>query len=185
MGIIMPETCWAVSVRQSNKILRLTVASSWVFYLSDWRCTEPQSLNTFFLSFFLYYCRRSCSCQQYKSVQCCRGKCNNWFPLHCCRATKYFILLSATISIKIYERVSAFLPYLSQKKIASFTRRITLSSVACLVLVCSNKSSHKQHGLGKKILFNMERALWVSLKFLSEKNSHPNKNSATYCHTNT
>ena len=33
MGIIMPETCWAVSVRQSNKILRLIVASSWVFYL--------------------------------------------------------------------------------------------------------------------------------------------------------
>jgi hypothetical protein len=50
MGTIMPETCWAVSVRQSNKILRLIVASSWVFYLSDWRCTEPQTLqNIFFL----------------------------------------------------------------------------------------------------------------------------------------
>ena len=35
MGIIMPETCWALSVRQSNKILRLIVASSWVFYLSE------------------------------------------------------------------------------------------------------------------------------------------------------
>jgi len=34
MGILMPETCWAVYVRQSNKILRLIVASSWVFYLS-------------------------------------------------------------------------------------------------------------------------------------------------------
>ena len=34
MGIVMPETCWAVSVRQNNKILRLIVASSWVFYLS-------------------------------------------------------------------------------------------------------------------------------------------------------
>ena len=35
MGIMMLETCWAVSVRQSNKkILRLIVASSWVFYLS-------------------------------------------------------------------------------------------------------------------------------------------------------
>jgi len=44
-GIVMPETCWAVSVRQSNKILRLIVASSWVFYLSDWRCTEPQTLT--------------------------------------------------------------------------------------------------------------------------------------------
>ena len=46
MDIIMAETCWAVSVRQSNKILRLIVASSWVFYLSDWRCTEPQILKT-------------------------------------------------------------------------------------------------------------------------------------------
>jgi hypothetical protein len=40
MGTVMPETCWAVSVRQSNKILRLTVASSWVFYLRDRRCTR-------------------------------------------------------------------------------------------------------------------------------------------------
>ena len=45
MGIVMPETCWAVSVRQRNKFLRLIVASSWVFYLSEWRCTEPQTLN--------------------------------------------------------------------------------------------------------------------------------------------
>jgi hypothetical protein len=50
MGIEMPETCWAVSVRQSNKILWLIVASSWVFYLSDWRCTELQTLNA-----LLYY----------------------------------------------------------------------------------------------------------------------------------
>jgi len=35
MGTVMPETCWAVSVWQSNKILRLIVASSWVFYMSD------------------------------------------------------------------------------------------------------------------------------------------------------
>ena len=35
MGIVIPETCWAVSVRQSNKILQLIVASSWVFYLSE------------------------------------------------------------------------------------------------------------------------------------------------------
>jgi len=47
MGIVMPETCWAMSLRQSNKILRLIVASSWVFYLSDWRCTEPQTLSSF------------------------------------------------------------------------------------------------------------------------------------------
>jgi len=46
MGIVMPETCWAVSVRQSNKILRMIVASSWVFHLSDWRCMEPQTLKS-------------------------------------------------------------------------------------------------------------------------------------------
>jgi len=46
MGIIMPETCWSVSVQQSNKILQLIVASSWVLYLSDWRCMEPQNLKT-------------------------------------------------------------------------------------------------------------------------------------------
>jgi len=45
MGIVMPETCWAVFVRQSNNILGLIVASSCVFYLSDWRCTEPQTLK--------------------------------------------------------------------------------------------------------------------------------------------
>jgi hypothetical protein len=44
MGIVMPETCWAVSV-QGNKILRLFAASSWLFYSSDWKCTEPQTLN--------------------------------------------------------------------------------------------------------------------------------------------
>ena len=38
-AIIMPETCWAVSVRQSNKIFRLIVASSWVFYLSTKICS--------------------------------------------------------------------------------------------------------------------------------------------------
>jgi hypothetical protein len=33
------------SVLKSNKILLLIVASSWVFYLGDWRCTEPQALK--------------------------------------------------------------------------------------------------------------------------------------------
>jgi hypothetical protein len=37
MGIVMPETWWAVSVRQSDKTLRLIVASSWVFYLSTYK----------------------------------------------------------------------------------------------------------------------------------------------------
>ena len=33
-----------------QKILRFIVASSWVFYLSDWRCTEPQTLNKLHVS---------------------------------------------------------------------------------------------------------------------------------------
>jgi len=53
MGIVIPETCWAVSLRQSNKILPLIVASSWVFYLSDWRCTEPQTLNNAISRFYI------------------------------------------------------------------------------------------------------------------------------------
>jgi hypothetical protein len=49
MGIVMPETCWAVSVRQSNKILRLIVASSWVFYLKDLPLFILCSDNVFFI----------------------------------------------------------------------------------------------------------------------------------------
>ena len=50
MGIVIPETCWAVSVWQSNKILRLIVASSWVFYLnvsrySQWVITNSSLLG--------------------------------------------------------------------------------------------------------------------------------------------
>jgi len=44
----MPETCSAVSVRQSNKILRLIVASSWVFYLRHityWTDVDQQRMN--------------------------------------------------------------------------------------------------------------------------------------------
>ena len=83
MGIIMPETCWAVSVRQSNKILRLFVASIWVFYLSDWRCTEPQTLSPLCLLLLYWYasgcysvviswlrvssCWRRLSCRGYSS----------------------------------------------------------------------------------------------------------------------
>jgi hypothetical protein len=48
MGIIMPETCSAVSVRQRNKILRLVIASSWVFYLFDWG-TQKFDIQIFIL----------------------------------------------------------------------------------------------------------------------------------------
>jgi len=35
MGIVMPETYWAVSVRQGNKFYDWLVASSWLFYSSE------------------------------------------------------------------------------------------------------------------------------------------------------
>ena len=46
MGIVMPETCRAVSVRQTNKIYDWLLHLVGCLYLSDWRCTEPQTLNT-------------------------------------------------------------------------------------------------------------------------------------------
>jgi hypothetical protein len=51
MGIVMLKTCWAVSVRQSNRILQLIVASSWVFYLFEWSkvhgTTNPKNYRRF------------------------------------------------------------------------------------------------------------------------------------------
>jgi len=41
---------------KKQKILRLIVASSWVFYLSDWRCTEPQTLSSLLHSHALPTC---------------------------------------------------------------------------------------------------------------------------------
>jgi len=45
MGMVMPETCCAVSVRQSNKFYDWLLHLVECFYLSDWRCTEPQTLK--------------------------------------------------------------------------------------------------------------------------------------------
>jgi len=50
MGVIMPETCWAVSPRQSNKFYDCLLHLVGCLYLSDWRCTEPQTLNSSDLS---------------------------------------------------------------------------------------------------------------------------------------
>ena len=64
--------CWAVSVRQSNKILRLIVASSWVFYLSDWRYTEPQTLNPFSVVRSMFFALRLVPGKDFSVVfQCC------------------------------------------------------------------------------------------------------------------
>ena len=43
MGIVMPETCWAVSVQESNKFYDWLLHLVGCFYLSDWRCTKPQN----------------------------------------------------------------------------------------------------------------------------------------------
>jgi hypothetical protein len=37
MGILMPETCWAVSVRQSNKFYDWLLHLAGCFYLSEYR----------------------------------------------------------------------------------------------------------------------------------------------------
>jgi hypothetical protein len=41
-----------------------------------------------------FCCLPNCSCQHYKNAL--PQKCNNDFPLHCCPATKYFVLLSTS-----------------------------------------------------------------------------------------
>ena len=51
-------------------------------------------------------------------------KCNNKFPVYCCRATKYFVLL-LNKSIKYYECVSVLLNYAARK-----------SHLLCAVLYC-------------------------------------------------
>jgi hypothetical protein len=51
MGITMPETCWAASVRLSNKLYDWLLHLFGCFYLNIWRCTEPQTLNSKFVIF--------------------------------------------------------------------------------------------------------------------------------------
>jgi hypothetical protein len=46
--------------------------------------------------------------------------------------------------------VSVFLSYLSGMQIASFLRRIILSSVACLAVLCFSTLSHSDTIFGKK-----------------------------------
>ena len=58
MGIRMPETCWAVSRRQTINLL-LIVASIWFIHLNVWRYTDLQTIitiNWFLRNFF------RCSC---------------------------------------------------------------------------------------------------------------------------
>jgi hypothetical protein len=69
------------------------------------------------------------------------------------------------ISIKYYECVSVFLPYLSHMQIASFLCHI-LSSVACLALPYFSTLAHKQHDFhGKKSIENKMCVLIFSTTF--------------------
>jgi len=59
------------------------------------------------------------------------------------------------------------LPLLSGMQIASFLRRITLSSVACLAVPHTLPSSHKRHGFQKNVIEHTKTVL-LSLQLLSE-----------------
>lgn len=61
------------------------------------------------------------SCQQYKVVLVLPWTCIVGFPLHCCRCTKYFVLLLWTINIKYYECLHSYLGYPTCKFHASCT----------------------------------------------------------------
>jgi hypothetical protein len=75
-----------------------------------------------------------------------------WALLHCCPATKYFILLLTILSIKYYECVSVFLSSLSGMQIASSLRCIILLSLVYLAIRYFSTLSHKGHDFRKKLL---------------------------------
>ena len=91
--------------------------------------------------------------------------CNNWFPLHCCRAAKYFVLLLTIIALK-YECVSVFLPQLSDMQSACAVLYCHLWSV----WLCHIFSHYLIKGTGfEKKLLNMKRSINPPfLEFLSQ-----------------
>ena len=91
--------------------------------------------------------------------------CNNWFPLHCCRAAKYFVLLLTIIAVK-YECVSVLLPQLSDMQSACAVLYCHLWSV----WPCHIFSHHLINGTGfEKKLLNIKRSINPPfLEFLSQ-----------------
>jgi len=68
--------------------------------------------------------------------------------------------------IKYYDCVSVFLPLLSGRQIASFKRRVILSSEACLILTHLSTLSHKQHDFRKNVIEYEQSVLVFSRTFV-------------------
>jgi hypothetical protein len=109
--------------QNKDKILRAAL------YCGTFACSFlPSKRNN---TFHFYCCWFSCSCQlvKYSLSPWIR---HNLFPLHFCRAIKYYVLLLIKISHKYYVCVSLFLSELSCMKTTYFRRLVLLSSAVCL-----------------------------------------------------
>jgi hypothetical protein len=67
--------------------------SSCMHNVSLW-CVRVTIIATETQKFLLYYFWPTCKYQQFTNRRALPWKCNNGFHLHCCRATKYFVMLS-------------------------------------------------------------------------------------------
>jgi len=74
-------------------VATLAKYSSCMHKVSLW-CVRVTIIATETQKFLLYYFWPTCKCQQFTNRRALPWKCNNGFHLHCCRATKYFVMLS-------------------------------------------------------------------------------------------
>ena len=95
-----------------------------------------------------YCCWRTCTCLQYKRVQCCQ---ENAIMSSLCTVVdlQNISLLLTIMSIIYYQCAPVFLPELRGMQIAPFLLRITLSSVACTAVPYFPILSHKRHRFGE------------------------------------
>ena len=106
-------------------------------------------------------------------------KCNNRFPLHCCRSAQYFVPLLTVVGITLCKSVCSCFSHAACK--LSSLRRILFSSVACLSVPHFSNLSYKWQHFRKKII---ERKLCVLTVFtnLSEMFLILKNNSAVCYH---
>lgn len=65
-----------------------------------------------------YFCRLTCSCEQEKSVSVA-VEMQQWVPFDCCRATKYFVLLSTIKYTELFlYNVRYFCPILTKFRVS-------------------------------------------------------------------